>query len=258
MGNLLNLLKKNLYTIAFLVLELIALFMFFFINNYSKASFFNFSTALTGKIASGRDYLYSLSRLEETNDSISAENGRLRTMLDKYRKDVIPPLNTDTLSYISARISFLEYFPNNNNFLRINKGRNQNVYSDMAVISNDGVVGIVSSNAGNYAEIIPIINPNFSLSVKTKKDNYYATLSWSGKSINKADVTEIPKFADVKIGDTIVTSNLSNIFLENIPVGVVTEIISEEYSSFNTLIIDLFVDYSNLTYVYVINKKSEK
>lgn len=255
MGNLFNLLKKKIHTIVFVVLELIALYMFFFINDYSKSFFFNVSTAIIGKVGETRDYIYFLTKLEKINDSIANENAKLRTVLEKYREEIIPPLETENIDYIPARISYLENYTNRENFLKINKGKDQNIYNDMAVISNAGVVGIISTTTAKYAEIIPIINPKFSLSVKTKKDNYYATLTWNGEDIKKANVTEIPIFTEIKIGDTIVTSNLSSIFIEGIPVGVVSEITTEKHSSFYNIIIDLFVNYNNLTYVYVINKK---
>ena len=76
---------------------------------------------------------------------------------------------------------------------------------DNGVISSLGVVGIIDKISPNYSRFISILNTNFLLNAKFKKSNYFGVLSWNGININKVQLKDVPKQANVSIGDTIVT-----------------------------------------------------
>ena len=54
------------------------------------------------------------------------------------------------------------------NYLTLDQGKKDGVFRDMGVISDQGVVGIVLESSDNFATVIPIINRDFRLSVKTE------------------------------------------------------------------------------------------
>jgi rod shape-determining protein MreC len=54
------------------------------------------------------------------------------------------------------------------NYITINKGKKDGIAPDMGVVSNKGVVGVVSTVSENMAVVIPILNPKFKLSCKVK------------------------------------------------------------------------------------------
>ena len=64
-------------------------------------------------------------------------------------------------------------------------------------------------------------------------------------------MTDVPRHAEYEIGDTVVTSGHSTVFIEGIPVGTVaTKDESDDEMSF-TLGIRLFTDFGRLNDVYV-------
>ncbi len=121
----------------------------------------------------------------------------------------------------------------------------------MAVINNKGVIGIVDDVSENYARVQSILNRNSKINARFKGNFYYGTLTWDGENYNIVQLTDIPRQAIFKQGDTIITGGKSTIFPEGIPIGTVINV-PKKLSSSNTLNIKLFNDMSNLGYVYVV------
>ncbi|MDR2835604.1 MAG: rod shape-determining protein MreC [Bacteroidales bacterium] len=254
MDKLFKLIQKHLITIIFIVIEIFCLYFLFSKNVHKEAAFFNISRLISGKVSEIRDNFYNLINLQQNNNKLAAENAKLKTIVEKYRQNYIPPINDDEIIYISGRIISIEYFTKTDNHLITDKGSLDNVVEDMGVIGKDGVVGIISAVNKNSAKILPIINPSFNLSVQTRNNNYYGTLTWNSKDYKKAQVSDIPSYVEINVGDTIVTSILSQSFPENIPVGKISKIEKNNSANFHIITIDLFTDYNNLAYVYIIKK----
>jgi len=62
----------------------------------------------------------------------------------------------------------------------------------------------------------------------------------------------IPKSSRVAKGDTVLTSNVSDIYPPGIMVGTVAEIIDDKSSNFFTLKLKTATNFSNLQFVYVL------
>jgi cell shape-determining protein MreC len=129
----------------------------------------------------------------------------------------------------------------------------------MAVIGPEGIVGIVYSVSEHFATVMPMINRNFRLSVKFKKNNHFGSLSWDGRSYRHANLNEIGLHVPVANGDTLVVSGFSDSFPEGIPVGVVDKV-EQKDGSFYTITVLLATDFRKLHYVSVVEDlmKTEK
>jgi len=254
MEKLFDFFKKYFIVLIFLSLEIIACVLFFSLNGKPRTLFYEFSNSITSSFSNAYNDFINVKNLKHINDSILEENALLRNQLEKYRTNYIPPIKNIEFQYIAAQI--YEYrIGTKNNEIKINKGRSNGICENMGVISKDGIVGIINTCSEHNAEIIPIINKHFNLSVKLQNSNYYGSLHWNGKNVRFAQVTDLPTYVTVDIGDTIVTSNLSQIFPENITVGTVYDIDKDPTTDFYRLTVKLNTDFNNLTYVYVINKQ---
>ena len=125
----------------------------------------------------------------------------------------------------------------------------------MGVINSAGIVGIVENTSKNYATIISLLNVNIKINAKIKKSNHFGTLSWNGKSTGFAQLTDVPRLASVRKGDTIVTGAESRVFPENIGIGTIENVYTDEDTNYYTLNIKLFNDMTNLGHVYIIKQK---
>ena len=145
------------------------------------------------------------------------------------------------------------------NYLTLDKGWEQGIRTEMGVISTDGVVGITIGVSKNFTSVMSVLNKNFHLSARLKKNNYFGTLSWEGTDYRYATLTEIPHHVDIQAGDTVITSGYSAIFPEGIPVGIVEKAELRD-AIFFTATVKLFTDFKHLVYVDIIGnlKKQEQ
>jgi rod shape-determining protein MreC len=140
------------------------------------------------------------------------------------------------------------------NRIILDKGRWDGLEPDMAVIAPEGVVGMITDVSEHFSLVMPVINRQFSLSVKIAKNHYFGALAWEGLSQTQASLNEIPNHVNVQTGDTIITSGFSLIFPEGIPVGEVVQV-NEAEGNFHQIRLNLFVDFRRLTSVYVVNNE---
>ena len=99
----------------------------------------------------------------------------------------------------------------NQNFLIVNQGSLQGVSTQMGVINNNNLIGMTATVNNNFSTVISLLNTDLMISAKIEKSGHYGTLSWDGVNFTKMQLSDIPKNAVIKIGDTIVTSSYSNI-----------------------------------------------
>ena len=147
-----------------------------------------------------------------------------------------------------------------NNYLTLNIGSKQGVTHDMAVITSDGIIGIVKDVSENFASAMSILHKDVRVNCQLKKDGTYGPLIWDGTDYRFSNLTDIPTNAKIKRGDTVITSSLSGIFPEGILVGFVDSYEQRPNESFYTVKVKLSADFKKVNYVSVIkyNYKTER
>lgn len=239
-------------------MEIISFTLIFRYNGYHRAGVLNFSSSVQGfaylKVTRLKEYL----NLYKINKELVNENNLLHNQLDQYKQIIRNnPVMIETyfpgrkFTYIPARII------NNSvnkqyNFLTIDRGANHGIKPEMAVISSRGIVGVVYAVSPNFSTVISMLNRDFRLSAKIKKNDYFGSLTWEGINPYIASLGEIPYHVKLQKGDTVVTSGYSTIFPEGLLVGKVSAFEVEE-SNFFRIDVELSEDFNNLTHVYIIN-----
>jgi len=118
----------------------------------------------------------------------------------------------------------------------------KNVVAGIAIKENGSLKGILLSN--------PICQ--FSTFIGEKKTPGIA----KGIDAESIEVNFIPKWSKVAIGDKVITSGLDNIFLPNIPVGVVTNIVTN--STYKTAIVKTYADVLHPNFFYLVKEVLHK
>ena len=250
---------------VFLILEGIACFMLFQNNYIQRIAFVKTTNVVSGsiyaKISKWRDYLY----LREQNRQLLEENAKLRGRLPEtyYVADSSRFFYNDLKKqrqyvYLPAKV-INNVINKQFNYITIDRGRNEGVETGMAVISPEGITGIVYGVNDHFATVLPVINRDFRVSAKFKKNNYFGSLTWNGRSYRHATLNEISLHVPVSKGDTIVVSGYSDSFPEGIPVGVVDRV-EQKDGSFYTIDVLLATDFRKLHFVTVVEDlmKTEK
>lgn len=249
--------QKFKYFLFFLFLEFIALSFTFNNLNFHKSKFVNSANNITGGIYTIRTNLSEYLELKTRNEQLSEENTRLKNLLAQKKffsaEDVIVIDTTkyyQKYTYTQAKIiknSYLKPF----NFLTIDGGKNQEIDKEMAVINSKGIIGITDQTQNLYTRVQSILNKNSRVNARLKNSNYFGTLSWNGKDYRTVQLSDIPRQAPLKIGDTIETDGKSTIFPEGILIGTISKVNTGNTAD-NKVDVKLFNDMSNLRYIYVI------
>jgi rod shape-determining protein MreC len=257
MRNLLRIIIRYYFFFLFLSLEVVSVTLLVQKNTFHRARFINISRSVEGSFYETFGVIREYLVLKQPDQDLKMENTLLRNQLDglarkqerstELRNDSVPRRQ---FSYIPA--SVINASTNRQfNFITLNKGRHHGIEPEMAVISPRGVVGVVYSVSGNYSSVIPMVNRDFRLSAKIRRNGYFGSLSWPGSGYENAILEEISYHVDLRHGDTIVTSGYSAIFPEGILVGTVQEFVADE-GNFYTIAVDIAVDFKNLSHVNVI------
>lgn len=266
MKNLLNFLYKNNFFFVFLCLEVICFFIISRNSGYQGSSLFNSANAVSANVykvsASAKEYLL----LQEENERLAAENvyllnrlklGYIALPLKIYKKN--DTLYKQAYEFMSGK-AINSSVNKRNNYLTLNIGAEQGVTHDMAVITSNGIVGIVKDVSPNFSSVMSILHKDVRVNCQLKKDGTYGPLIWDGKDYRFSNLTEIPTHAKIKKGDTVITSSLSGIFPEGILVGFVDSYERRHNESFYTVKVRLSADFKKVNHVSVIkyNYKAER
>jgi rod shape-determining protein MreC len=266
MRNLLNFLLKYNHWFLFILLEVISFVLLFRFNNYQGSVFFTSSNALVGGVYELAGQVTGYFHLKETNEDLVQENVSLRLQTEALR-EALREYTNDTTAIERIRQEALQEYDmckakviNNSliysdNYLTINKGREDGVREDMGVVGGNGLVGIVYQASDHYSVVIPVLNSKSNISCKVKRSEYFGFLSWDGISSEYAIVRDMPRHSVISLGDTIVTSGHSAVFPTGVPVGIVEDISDSNDGLSYRVKVKLFTDYARLKDVCVIEKK---
>ena len=140
----------------------------------------------------------------------------------------------------------------------IDKGSNAGIEIGNNVIADGGLVGIVTDVGSNYAKVRSIIDDASNVSATDVATSDNCIVSGSLKSMNERQQLEITDLKDsddqVKAGDQIVTSNISDRYLPGIPIGYITDITQDSNSLTKTGYLATIVDFEHLDKVLVIKQ----
>ena len=204
----------------YLVICFVLLFKF---NPYQQSVFFSSANEMAGRFYIMTSGITGYFGLREINRDLQKQNGNLEMELIRLR-DEVSRLSGDTLLIRTSADSVLSRYDfqiaqviNNSvfrthNYITLNKGRKDGIHSEMGVIDQNGIVGIVNVVSDHYAVAISLLNPKLRLSCKVKGSNYFGSLVWDGKDPRFAVLEELPRHVKFVKGDTIVTSGYSSVF----------------------------------------------
>lgn len=244
--------------LLFLILELFAFFLVIRYNNTQRKIFFHSSNLLSSSIYDRYDRFVDYFSLNQISDSLSKENARLRNSSIPYKYIYFGEADTleiqdTTQQYLAipARVRSLSVNRRNNNII-IDKGSDNGLSEDMAVIGLDGIVGVTRICSRKFCSVLPLIHSKSSVSVALKGSQYFGNLTWESSNPNILNIQGIPQHAEVEKGDTVVSSGYSMLFPGGIVVGTIEDAIINSGSNFYDLEVKLLNDFYNLQYVYVI------
>ncbi len=167
-------------------------------------------------------------RLKAQVDGLMEENTRLRAeQFELERLRSLYELDQEYMQYekIGARIIAKDsgaWF----SVFRIDKGADDGIRENMNVIAGGGLVGIVTDVGANYATVRAIIDDSSQVSAMAQQSGDTCIVSGDLQLFREGRLalSYMEKDDDIKDGDMIVTSNISEKFLPGILIGYATDI----------------------------------
>jgi rod shape-determining protein MreC len=155
-------------------------------------------------------------------EAMSEENRRLRSLIEGAQGQ--------TFEFQYAELVRVDLDPFSHKVV-VNRGAVDEVTTGQAVIDGAGVMGQVEDVRPHFSTIRLISDPNHALPVQINRTGLRTVAFGSGET-GVLKMPSVPRQADVRQGDLIVTSGLGNRFPGGYPVAIVSGIYREEGQTF--------------------------
>lgn len=181
---------------------------------------------------------------------MESENARLRELLNV--KDVL-----GDYPYVTARViasspgSWLSEFI-------INVGAEDGIEKDMIVLTEDGIMGKVSSVSDTYSRVITLMNSSGGIPclVERSRETGVVKVGKDDDGNTLLMIDYMNESADVVPGDVIVTSGSGGVYPKGLTIGTVLEV--GMAASKRMVVVNSEVDFNHVEEVTVITKLFEE
>ena len=197
-------------------------------------------------------------QLKEELANVSYENKILqqeRYELDDLRE--LYKLDEKYASYPKVAARVISRDSNNwyNQFC-IDKGTEDGLSVNMNVIAGDGLVGIITEVGANWSKVRTIIDDKSNVSGMTLKTSDTCNIKGNLELIDQGliELELADREADIKEGDEIVTSHISDRYLEGILIGYVNSISVDSSNMTQSGYLTPAVSFDSLDTVLVITE----
>jgi len=136
--------------------------------------------------------------------------------------------------------------------LIIDKGHAEGIEVGQPVVNPMGVVGRIIEVGNNTSKVILLSDPTFAVAAVVERSRENGLLTGTLQGVLRLQY--LTDNADVKVGDTLVTSRLSTAFPEGILIGQITDVQASVNNHTVECLVDPAVDLSELEEVIVIKR----
>jgi rod shape-determining protein MreC len=216
----------------------------------------NWFSGQFGWLFRGRGLEAENRRLEQENARLREENARL-VEADVTAQRLRMQLGferTTPAEKLAADILSLRPNPDYETMV-IARGSRDNVQLRSVVISPLGLIGQVYNVTPTTADVMLLTDSAAAVGARVQRPESRATGVCKGNGSGLLSMTYVDSTADVKVGDTIISSGMGGaqgVFPKGLPIGVVTKIVNDASGSTRRISVHPFVDVNQLEEVYIL------
>ncbi len=268
MRNFILFIRRFFNLILFLLLEVICILLIARTQTMQGDDIMSSANMLMGSMYKQRNDVAYYFALRRMNDSLLRENAELRERITaRGETDVVydsaatvPVSFTDSgkvVKYADYVYRTARVINNSvgavNNYITLNRGEQDGVKKDMAVISANGAIGRIVNTSAHFSTAISVLSKKQQVSAKLK-DGTVGYISWDGKDPSQLMMRDVPNQIKVRKGDTVFTTEYS-FFPANVRIGVVYKTTLIKSKNLQVLYLRPTANFRNLQYVYVVENK---
>lgn len=183
-----------------------------------------------GVVGGGFEFFRDLGRARREREALRAELERVRAELDQAREDAseLPRLrrllgmrNALAPRSVGAPV-VTSHIGGQAHTVLIGAGSDRGVRPDLPVLGWGGAVGRVVSAGSAYAKVRLLTDPNSGVAGIVQRSRIEGMVL--GRGVELLDMAYVPQYADVLVGDRVVTSGLDGVFPKGFGIGTVVEV----------------------------------
>ena len=133
-------------------------------------------------------------------------------------------------------------------------GASDSIKPGYVVITDGGLVGIISEVSQNYSLARSLKHNSVNMIVRERRSRYHGIMHWDGGQFT---ISNIPKTANIKVQDTIITAPSSSLVNIPLPVGRVTKVLNPEQGIMTTIEVEPFANLDKADHVFIIMLKQQ-
>ncbi|HEY1115583.1 MAG TPA: rod shape-determining protein MreC [Chitinophagaceae bacterium] len=266
MRNIFLFIRRYFVFLCFLVLQVLALYMLFNYNRFHRAAFLGIASEMTGGVNSQVDKVDDYFHLRDENQRVHRMNDSLLNLLrtNLNTPDTGQRVVTDSVRVTDSTKEVRRYVfrdakvvynsvNEENNYLQLNRGSNQGVKDNMAVLNSNGaVVGLVVNTSPNFSQVMSLLHTRMRVPAMLKKSATSGTISWDKKDYRFLTLEGISRDVEVKKGDTVLTSQYSYNYPPSFMIGTVHSIAVDKRSGFYDLKVRARANFNSVQQVFVV------
>ena len=228
----------------------------------SIASIGQWMTGVQDSFREREDLIQQNKELQTTVDTLTEQNNvLLQDQAELARLEQLYELDEEYTDYPKVAARIISKDPGNwyDTFM-INRGSNDGIRVDNNVIAGKGLVGIVTEVGSNWATVRSIIDDSSNVSAMTVSTDDICVVEGDLELIDEGKLrfSQLYDREDkVSVGERIVTSNISDKYVEGLFIGYVSEIELDTNNLTKTGTLVTPVDFQHLKDVFVITTNKQ-
>jgi len=138
--------------------------------------------------------------------------------------------------------------------VQIDLGSRDGVQTNLPVITDAGLVGRVSSVSTTHSQVVLVGDPNCRVSALVENASRDMGVLIAGGTLDTSlvELTYLASSANLKSGQSVITSGLGGVFPKGIPIGQIVYASSVEYGLYTDAQVKLNANLGSLEQVWVL------
>ena len=134
--------------------------------------------------------------------------------------------------------------------ITINKGSNDGLKKNMTVVSHEGLVGHIIQTVPYYSKVLLITDVRSAVDALDQEKRTRGVVVGKGSDI--CEMKYIPQDADIRVGQSVISSGLGGVFPKGLLIGKVSKVEETNKGLFKNVVVTPSVKISFLEEVFVL------
>lgn len=208
------------------------------------------------------DYI-SLVHMREENDHLRSELARLKDENLQYREAIVSSERFQRLADFRAERE-VPMVPANVvahdlsswfQTLMIDRGSTTGIRPGMPVITDAGVVGVVSGTTPRAAKVLLVTDPQSRIDAYVQRTRARGSVRGAGR--RRCDFEDVLREDHLQVGDLLLTSGLGAVYPKGLVIGRISSVEKKPYGLFQRAQLEPAVEFRQLEEVFVILEQGD-